>query len=161
MSTSKSQLPRSIANATGIDHNTVSVISGHTNTVTATIRVGRYPQGVAADPKTNTIYTANTFDNTVSVISGRTNTVIATIRVAARGVSPADVAVDPKTDTVYVADFAGNTFSVINGQTNTVTANISLASPVGIALDPKTKTVYVTNSTYPSGSVSVLGPCPK
>ena len=49
--------------------------------VTATIRVGRFPVGVAADPRTNTIYVANTLSNTVSVISGRTNTVTATIRV--------------------------------------------------------------------------------
>jgi YVTN family beta-propeller protein len=48
--------------------NTVSVISGQTNTVTATIRVGLDPRGVAANPKTNTIYVANSGSNTVSVL---------------------------------------------------------------------------------------------
>ena len=52
-------------------------------TVTATIPVGSSPGGVAADPKTNTIYVADFLDNTVSVISGRTDTVTATIPVGA------------------------------------------------------------------------------
>jgi YVTN family beta-propeller protein len=47
--------------------------------VTATIPVGSFPEGVAANPKTNTAYVTNRFSNTVSVISGRTNTVTATI----------------------------------------------------------------------------------
>jgi YVTN family beta-propeller protein len=55
------------------------VISGETNTVTATIPVGSFPEGAAADPKTNTVYVTNDLDNTVSVISGETNTVTATI----------------------------------------------------------------------------------
>ena len=35
------------------------MISGRTNTVTATIGVGTEPVGVAVDPKTNTIYVTN------------------------------------------------------------------------------------------------------
>src|SRR5215469_16522813 len=62
--------------------------------VTATIRVGRAPEAVAADPKTKTIYAANELDGTASVISARTNTVTATIPV---GSSPRAVAADPKT----------------------------------------------------------------
>src|SRR5215470_6227401 len=50
-------------------------------TVTATIPVGRVPFGVAADPKTNTIYVTDFSASTVSVISGRTNSVTATIPV--------------------------------------------------------------------------------
>src|SRR5690242_3194091 len=37
---------------------TVSVIDGATNTVTATITVGGFPQGIAANPATNKIYVA-------------------------------------------------------------------------------------------------------
>ena len=81
----------------------MSVISGRTNTVTATIPVGSGPFGVAADPKTGTIYVTNAFDNTVSVISGRTNTVTATIPV---GSAPVGVAADPKTHTIYVTNEA-------------------------------------------------------
>ena len=66
-------------------------------TVTATIPVGHSPDGVAANPKTSTIYVTNADDNTVSVISGRTNTVAATIPV---GHSPDGVAANPKTNTI-------------------------------------------------------------
>ena len=38
---------------------TISVISGATNTVSTTISVGSIPFGVAANPTTNKIYTAN------------------------------------------------------------------------------------------------------
>lgn len=48
----------------------MSVISGRTNTVTATIPVGVNSQGVAVNPVTDTAYVANSGDNTVSVISG-------------------------------------------------------------------------------------------
>jgi YVTN family beta-propeller protein len=48
---------------------TVAVISGRTNIVTATVPVGRVPVGVAANPRTNTIYVTNSDDNTVSVLT--------------------------------------------------------------------------------------------
>jgi DNA-binding beta-propeller fold protein YncE len=48
--------------------------------LTATIPVGNGPSGVAANPKTNTIYVPNGNINDVSVISGRTNTVTAASR---------------------------------------------------------------------------------
>jgi len=90
----------------------VSVISGRTNTVTATVPVGGIgPFGVAANPKTNTIYVTRQFGpGTVSVISGRTNTVTATIPV---GFAPQGVAVNPKTNTAYVANSDPATVSVL------------------------------------------------
>jgi YVTN family beta-propeller protein len=48
--------------------NTASVISGQTNTVVATIAVGRSPRP-AVNPKTGLVYVANNGDNTVSVLS--------------------------------------------------------------------------------------------
>jgi hypothetical protein len=44
-------------------------ISGRTNRVTATIRVGRLPVGVAANPETGTSYVVNDEDSTVSVLA--------------------------------------------------------------------------------------------
>src|SRR5215510_12555663 len=76
---------------TNLASNTVSVLSGRTNTVTATIPVGIGPVGV--DPKTNTIYVANPDSNTVSVISGRTHTVTATIHFPV-SIGPVGVAAD-------------------------------------------------------------------
>ncbi len=89
---------------------TVSVISGRTNTVVASIRVGQAPQGVAVNPKTDTVYVANGDNNTVSVINGRTDTAVARIRV---GRIPDGVATDPKSDTTYVANAEDFTVSVI------------------------------------------------
>jgi YVTN family beta-propeller protein len=88
----------------------VLVISGETNTVTATIPVGSVPDGVAVDEKTNTIYVANSNSNTVSVLSGRTNTVTSTIPV---GGGLFGVAVDPKTNTAYVANPGNSTLDVL------------------------------------------------
>jgi YVTN family beta-propeller protein len=50
--------------------NSVSVISGKTHTVTATITVGSTPAAVAVNPATGTVYVTNAVSNTVSVISG-------------------------------------------------------------------------------------------
>src|SRR5690348_14355229 len=50
--------------------NSVSVINGATNTVTATITVGSSPEGVAVNPTTDTSYVTNFNDGTVSVING-------------------------------------------------------------------------------------------
>jgi YVTN family beta-propeller protein len=61
------------------NNSTVSVISGQTNTVVASVPVGLDPLGVAVNPATNTIYVANLSPSTGSVISGQTDTVAATI----------------------------------------------------------------------------------
>jgi len=51
--------------------NTVSVISGYNNTVTATISVGTNPSALAVNSSTNTIYVTNlnSSGHTVSVIN--------------------------------------------------------------------------------------------
>ncbi len=103
---------------------TVSVISGRTNTVVATVRVG-FPAafGVAEDPQTNTIYVANGDDEAV-VISGRTNTVVARVRV---GPCALGVATDPRTNTSYVTNACGNTVSVLVSCRGRATASRSAA----------------------------------
>jgi YVTN family beta-propeller protein len=95
---------------------TVSVISGRTNavtaTITATITVGTGAVGVVVNPVTGAVYVANFVSGTVSVISGRTNAVTATITV---GTGPNGVAVNPVTGAVYVANFVSDNVSVISG----------------------------------------------
>jgi YVTN family beta-propeller protein len=51
------------------DSNSVSVIDGATNTVTATIGVGSGPHSVGADLSTHTVYVPNTNSDNVSVIA--------------------------------------------------------------------------------------------
>jgi YVTN family beta-propeller protein len=120
--------------------------------VRTTIPVGTSPFGVAANPVTDTIYVANTFDDTVSVISGRRNTVVATITV---GLDPFGVATNPVTNTIYVASQTVNEVVVIRGRTNTVVATVGVGgTPQGVAVNPRTKTIYVANQG--SNTVSVL-----
>ncbi len=148
---------RTVYVANGFD-DTMSVIDGKTNTVTATVAVGDYPHGVAVDPETHTVYVTNTDEDTVSVIDGKTNTVTATEAV---GDYPRKVAVDPGTHNVYVSNGNGGTVSVIDGKTHAVTATVDVdGSPNGVAVDPGTHTVYFTNDVFTNGvhvtTVSVM-----
>ncbi|OOK82149.1 40-residue YVTN family beta-propeller repeat protein [Mycobacterium kansasii] len=59
----------------------MSVIDGNTHTVTATVRVGHGPFGVAVDSETHTAYVTNAFGASVSLIDGNTHTVTATVHV--------------------------------------------------------------------------------
>lgn len=132
--------------------------------MTAPIPVAaRFPQGVAVDPRSNTIYVAISgpvlVPGTVLVINGRTNTVTATIHV---GVGPVGVAVYPKTKTAYVTN-AKRRHGVDNQHTDEHRDHYhpvgTLAEPTGVAVDPKTDTAYVANSNI--STVPVLAPCPK
>jgi YVTN family beta-propeller protein len=58
------------AYAADIVDNDVMVIDGKTNTVTATVPVGKSPKSVAADAQTNRIYVTNTGSRSVSVLAG-------------------------------------------------------------------------------------------
>lgn len=120
--------------------------------VTATIPVGKHPEGIAVDPITHTAYTANYGDNTVSVIDIRSHAVKATVPVS-RG--PLGIAVDPATHTAYTANNRDDSVSVIDPATRTVTATIKVGTnPWGIAVDPNAHTAFVANNW--DNSVSVI-----
>jgi YVTN family beta-propeller protein len=150
-------------------------IAGQPNTgkAVATIKVGRYPDGIAVDPATDVVYVANGGSNTVSVIDGRTNRVTATIGVPT---SPTGVGVVPSTDMVYVAD-SGNggspgqfsivdspgQVSVIDGRTNRVVRTLAVGyDPEGVGVNSLAGVVYVSNgggsgpTTGYNGTVSVI-----
>ena len=59
----------------------MSVIDSATNAVTATVRVGILPGGVAVSPDGSKVYVADENSGTVSVIATPRNIVTATIRV--------------------------------------------------------------------------------
>ncbi len=130
----------------------VSVINLKTNLLTATIRVGHSPYGVAVSPDGSKVYITNSGSNNVSVIDALTNTVTATIRV---GLQPIGITVSPDGNTVYVANGVGNTVTVINSATNAVCATISIGNnPYGIAVSPDGKSVYV--ASFSSNKISVI-----
>jgi YVTN family beta-propeller protein len=152
------------------DDNTVSVINAASCNVVVsfgcgrswpTVVTGAFPQAVAVNQRTDTVYVANASDNTVSVIDGAAcNATVTsgcgqTPATAPVGTGPDGVAVDQATDTVYVANGGDNTVSVIDGATcnATVTSGCGQTPPTifvgnvpfGVAVDQATDTVYVTN----------------
>ena len=129
------------------EDNTVSVISGQTNSVIGNpIAVRDTPLGIAFDSTNGNLYVANDADNTVSVISGQTNTVIGNpIPV---GQAPFGIAFDSTNNNLYVASYGDNTVSVISGQTNTVVDSIKSIGnghPYSIAFDSTNGNLYVVN----------------
>jgi YVTN family beta-propeller protein len=142
-------------NMTSFGLGNVSVISGTTNSVIATVQVGNYPISLAFDPVNGDIYVSNYGSNTVSVISAYNNTVMATLAV---GQLPAQVAFDPSDGEVYVASDGG--LSVISSSTNAVVANVSSARggiPEDFAFDSANANIYLANRGYgPGNTVAVV-----
>jgi YVTN family beta-propeller protein len=137
---------------TNLNDGTVSVIDTATNTVTATVFVGTFPNGVAVTPDGAHVYVANIFGNSVSVIDTASNTVTATVLV---GPHPFGVAVSPDGAHVYVGNQGDGTVSVITTASNTVTATVHVGvGPTGLAVTPDGARVYVANEG--SGTVSVI-----
>lgn len=126
--------------------------ASNSSAITATIPVGKHPQGVAVDPTTHTAYVANYGDNTLSVIDTTSRIVTGTIPV---GQHPQGVAVDPTTHTVCATNNRDDTVSVVDAASRTVRATIPVGTnPWGVAVDPTTHTAYVSNNW--DNSVSVI-----
>jgi YVTN family beta-propeller protein len=77
--------------------------------------VGRAPRGIAFDPSTDTVYTANHDDATVSVVDVDSRTLVQSPPRLAVGGRPLALAIDPTNHTVYVANSADGTLSVLPG----------------------------------------------
>ncbi|MFC8447915.1 IPT/TIG domain-containing protein [Kitasatospora sp. NPDC057223] len=144
-----------MAYVTNLRGNSVSVIDTASGTVTATVPVGRFPEGVTQSPDASRVYVVNDGDNTVSVIDTATNTVTATVPV---GAVPGPAAVSPDGSLLYVGDNiapAVGGVTVIDTATNTVTATFATGSqPFGIAFTPDGAHAYVAN--FVGSSVSVV-----
>ena len=172
--------------ATGTD--TLSMIDSRTcnafrhdgcTSAPPTVSVGAFPQGIAVDPETHTVYVANFGSGptgSVSVLDARTcnaatTSSCETVRtLPVPGGNAVGVAVDTATDTVYVttAPASGpNTVSVFNGATcdatqssgctqvpHSVTVGFGAAA---LAVDALTDTVYVANfANFAGNTVSVF-----
>ncbi|MGC8631961.1 MAG: YncE family protein [Thermoprotei archaeon] len=120
---------------------TVSVISGATNAVIATIPVGSHPFGVAYDPKNQAVYVANYYPDSMTIIF------------------PGAVAPTP---TSYAVSFtesglpSGTSWSVtLNGQTqSSTTFTITFTVPAG-TYQYSVVSVSGYSSSPSSGSVAV------
>ncbi len=124
---------------TNRDSNTLSVIDTIKDIVTATVKVGSTPWGVAVNPEGTLVYVANRGNKSVSVIDTIKNTVTTSVPVENE---PIGVAVTPDGTKVYVTSIEGNV-SVIDTAKNNVTNSIFLGRPIGVAVSPDGKKVYV------------------
>jgi YVTN family beta-propeller protein len=130
----------------------VTVISGATNTVVATIIVGTAPEGVAYDSANGLVYVTNAGSNNVSVISPVTNSVVGSVRV---GTWPTSVAYDSSNGDLYVANYESSNVSVISGATNTLVTSFGVGhGPLELAYDSGNGDVYVSN--YQQYNMSVI-----
>src|ERR1035437_3402445 len=120
----------------------VSVISTATNTVTATVKLGDEPAGVAITPDGTYVYVTDGAGS-VSVINTATNMVTGSTAV---GKEPGGVAVTPDGAYVYVTNLASNTVSVIN--TATLTASVS---PSSKTIDMGQSTTFIATAFGGSG----------
>jgi DNA-binding beta-propeller fold protein YncE len=139
------------------DDDSVSVISGATDTVTATIALDtrlndETAGGIAVDPATGMVYagvSTSGDDGGVAVINGATNTLTNTITTGTG--LPEAVDVDPATDMVYAGyavpdDVESPDVYVINGATNSVSGTIDTpASLEDLAVDPVSGLLYTAN----------------
>ena len=151
---SESQAVSAAVNAyvTNENSTTVSVIDTASNTITATIPVGRNPASVALTPDNAFLYVANASSNSVSVADTATNTVVATVPV---GGLPISLAITPNGAFAYVVNLRGNNVSVIDTPTNTVVTTIPVGSfPISIAVSPNGAFAYVVNQG--NNNVSVI-----
>ena len=130
--------------------NNVSVVSGTTNRVVATIPLGGMPYDVVYDSSDGDVYV--TAQDTLSVINGSTNKVEATLPA---GVGSAGLAYDSADGEIYVAEGGGDNVSVINPTTGKIVSSIPVGvGPLGMAYDGANGDVYVTNAN--SNNVSVI-----
>jgi YVTN family beta-propeller protein len=107
------------------------------------IDVDNFPDAIAINQDTNTIYVANRDSNTVSVISAENNTKITDISVRK---SPSAIDINQDTNTIYVANAGSNTVSVISGENNTIIKDIPVGYyPRDIGVDESLGIVYVAN----------------
>ena len=133
---------------------TVTVFDARTNTVMATIPVGKRPRGISADFQRGEVYVSNQDSNTMSVIDTATNTVTATVPV---GSSPFMGDVDTRLGRVYVVSQLDRVVHVIDQATKTVLAQVVTGrAPNAATVDERTGKVYVNNVT--DQSVDVIDP---
>ena len=145
---------KTVAYVTNNQSHNVSVIDTATNTVTATIPVGKQPSGIAFSPDGARVYVMNTGENTISIIDTATNAVTATITLGGRPrQGPELLAITPDGKSLYVTLERGSVL-VINTATNTVAATIPVPAAAAVAISPDGSRAYV--QTVLTGGVFVI-----
>lgn len=142
----------SFGNALG----SVTLIDTETNTVTASVPVGKEPRYVAVTPDGNRAYVSNSGDNTVSVLDLTTSPPTVTDTLTGFSDS-AGLAVTPDGTHVYVTNIGDDTVTVVRTSDNATVGTINMgsgASPMQVAFTPNGSIAYVTNPGL--GTVAVI-----
>jgi YVTN family beta-propeller protein len=144
---------RDIALVANVGDDNVSIIDLRTNTVTQTIKVERFPTGVAVNPVTNRAVVVNGESDSVSLIDLNSMTVVGTIKV---GRGPSSVAINTRTNIAVVTNRRSNDVSIIDLTAGAIVGNnISVGSyPRGVAINPDRNTAVVANAN--SNTISIL-----
>jgi len=119
----------------------VSVVDLDSQSVVATVPVGRSPAGVAASTKARRIFVTNPGSNEISAIDIATRQVVAS---ASIGQGAVGIEAAPDGKRVYVSDWFGARLIALDAQSLAPLFSVPLgASPAGIAVAPDSRTVYV------------------
>ncbi len=133
---------------------TLSVISGATNTVVATLSYANwFPYWVAYGARSGDVYVADAGTANVYVVSGYTNALVKTIPVPS---SQTEMAYDSGNNDAYATVCGGgSSVMVIDGSSNTYLTSIATGSaPCGVIYDTLNGDLYVAN--IGSNTVSVI-----
>ena len=95
--------------------NNVTVIDGVTDSVVATVSVGRNPQAIAVDSSNHKVFVVSTREDTITVLDAKNNSVLGR---AKTGKNPFAIAVNNKTHTVVALGLDGD-LTVMDGTTLT------------------------------------------
>jgi YVTN family beta-propeller protein len=133
--------------------NQVSVLDPATNTVAATIPVGRSPEGLAITPDGKLLYVANADDGTVTVVDTATAKPVGSPIAAGKG--PRAMVISPDGKRLYVAGFDSNDVTLIDTAGATPIARAVVDDgPIGVAISPDGARLYVVNQR--SSTISVI-----
>ena len=143
MATAAAAPPKRIFVTNEID-DTVSVIDGQTNTVVATINIGKRPRGIGIAPDGSEAYVAISADNAIAVFDPET---YAVLRRFASGDDPETFAVHPNGN-IYISNEDDAKASVFNPKTGDKIAEIKVGiEPEGVAISADGSKVIVTSES--------------
>src|SRR5438309_213060 len=146
--------------------NSISVVAPRTNTVTATITVGKRPRGMALSPDGRTVYVALGQDGrrayvtaeaggNVTILDVATDSVLGQFPIRDGKTKPVRIAFTPDGRLAYVTEGAAGTVSVVDLAAQRVTDTIAVGKrPWGIALARDAQRLYTADGR--SNQVSVI-----
>ena len=118
------------------------------------LKTGNYPQGLALDPSTDTLYVANYGSNTISSISLKS---VAQTKNGSSGSKPHQISFIPSKNILYVTNFGQDSVSIHDGQSLQQIGEIPVGrQPIFIAADNNLNEPLVFVSNRGSNSVTVI-----